>query len=86
MYLQKILFQIFLDNKDIVSVLFVLDRIYMVLRRDQLYHNLGLSIISNFSRVTLLAGHWYMWALLKMWAAHRKKKKKCLVHLSSFQA
>ena len=41
MVLQKIIFQIFLDNKDIVSVLFVLHIIYMVLRRDQLYHNLG---------------------------------------------
>ena len=50
MVLQKIIFQIFLDNKDIVFVLFVLNIIYMVLRRDQLYHNLGLSIIiSNFS-------------------------------------
>ena len=47
MVLQKIIFQIFLDNKDIVFVLFVLHLIYMVLRRDQLYHNLGLSIISN---------------------------------------
>ncbi len=51
MVLQKIIFQIFLDNKDIVFVLFVLNIIYMVLRRDQMYHNLGLSIISNFSLI-----------------------------------
>ena len=48
MVLQKIIFQIVLDNKDIDFVLFVLNIIYRVLRRDQLYHNLGLSIISNF--------------------------------------
>ena len=48
MVLQKIIFQIFLDNKDIDFVLFVFNIIYMVLRRDQLYHNLGLSIISNY--------------------------------------
>ena len=44
MVLQKILFQIVLDNKDIVFVLlFVLNIIYVVLRRGQLYHNLALS-------------------------------------------
>ena len=47
MVLQKIILQIVLDNKDIGFVLFVLNIIYRVLRRDQLYHNLGLSIISN---------------------------------------
>ena len=47
MVLQKIIFQIFLDNKDIVFVLFVLNIIYMVLLRDQLYHNLGLIIYIN---------------------------------------
>ena len=51
MVLQKIIFQIVLDNKDIVFVLFVLNIIYMVLRRYQMYHNLGLSIISNFSLI-----------------------------------
>ena len=35
MVLQKIIFQIVLDNKDIVFVLFVLNIIYMVLRRDR---------------------------------------------------
>ena len=54
MVLQKIIFQIVLDNKDIVSVLFVLHVIYMVLRRDQLYHNLGLSIISKFSLIIIV--------------------------------
>ena len=54
MVLQNIIFQIFLDNKDIDFVLFVFNIIYMVLRRDQLYHNLGLSIISNFSLIYLV--------------------------------
>ena len=36
MVLQKIIFQIVLDNKDIDFVLFVFNIIYMVLRRDQL--------------------------------------------------
>ena len=54
MVLQKIIFKIFLDNKDIVFVLFVLHIIYMVLRLDQLYHNLGLSIIYNFSLIYLV--------------------------------
>ena len=49
MVLQKIILQIFLDNKDIDFVLFVFNIIYMVPRRDQLYHGLALSIISNFS-------------------------------------
>ena len=44
MVLQKIIFQIFWDNKDIGFVLFVLNIIYMVLRRDQLYHNLGVRL------------------------------------------
>ena len=56
MVLQKIIFQIFLDNKDIVFVFFVLNMIYRVLRRDHLYHNLGLSIISNFSLIDLRGG------------------------------
>ena len=54
MVLQKIIFQIVLDNKDIDFVLFVFNVIYMVLRRDQLYHNLGLSIISNFSLILFI--------------------------------
>ena len=37
MVLQKILFQIFLDNKDIVIVLLFLHIIYMVLRRHKLF-------------------------------------------------
>ena len=56
MVLQKIIFKIFLDNKDIVFVLFVLNIIYRVLRRDQLYHKLGLSIISNFFAISNLLG------------------------------
>ena len=51
---QKIIFQIVLDNvRYRFRVLFVLNVIYMVLRRDQMYHNLGLSIISNFSLIYL---------------------------------
>ena len=46
MVLQKIIFQIVLDNvRYRFRVLFVLNIIYTVLRRDPLYHNLGLSII-----------------------------------------
>ena len=51
MVLQKIIFQIFLDNLRYtfrINYLF-LNVIYMVLWRDPLYHNLGLSILLSLT-------------------------------------
>jgi len=57
MVLQKILFHIFLDNLRYTFriILFVLNIIYRVLR-DQLYHNLGLSIEFFFKNLLRKGG------------------------------